>query len=100
MSKAEEALEARERERKAQAELAKKQQTEKQIAFRRSVRARQEVWRSLFCLLIFQELKRDAEKIANQAKPGDKRKSLIVYMNDRSSKRKSSQVIKYVTCYS
>lgn len=46
MRKAEEALEARERERKQQAELAKQQQKEKQSAFRRSVLLRQEV----FCL--------------------------------------------------
>lgn len=43
MRKAEEALEARERERKQQAELAKQQQKEKQNAFRRSVLMRQEV---------------------------------------------------------
>lgn len=43
MRRAEEALEAKEKERKLQAELAKQQQKEKQNAFRRSVLLRQEV---------------------------------------------------------
>eukprot|EP01127_Copromyxa_protea_P008398 TRINITY_DN1928_c0_g1_i1.p1 TRINITY_DN1928_c0_g1~~TRINITY_DN1928_c0_g1_i1.p1 ORF type:complete len:884 (+),score=230.17 TRINITY_DN1928_c0_g1_i1:301-2952(+) len=78
MKKAEEALEARERERKEQAERAKQTQQQKQNAFRRSVMLRQE------------ELQRDAEKISKETNPADKRKSLLMYANQRASRRLST----------
>jgi hypothetical protein len=53
MRKAEEALEAQERERRLQAEKAKRLQQEKQNAFRRSLLLRQEVPRPSFFPLFF-----------------------------------------------